>query len=85
MNAPKESGGWNVSELCPWGRSQELGRSHGLWEERRGRLVKEAKPKIETKDIRRGSRSLDQEKNKTHFGLNSLTDSNNKVSKTAQF
>ncbi|CAL8405279.1 unnamed protein product [Arctogadus glacialis] len=38
----------------------------------------EAKPKIETKAIRRVSRSLDQEKNKTHFGINSLTDSNNK-------
>ena len=39
---------------------------------------------IETKAIRRGSSSLDQEKNKTHFGINSLTDSNNKVGKTAQ-
>ena len=66
------------------GGARGYGRTQGLGEESRGNLVMEAKPKIETKAIRRGSRSLDQEKNKTHFGINSLTDSNNKVSKTAQ-
>ena len=30
MNAPKESGSCNVSELCPWGRSQGLGEEPGV-------------------------------------------------------
>jgi hypothetical protein len=40
---------------------------------------------IETKANRRGSSTLFQEKNKTHFGTNCLTDrKHNKVSKAAQ-
>jgi hypothetical protein len=40
---------------------------------------------IKTKTNRRGGSSLFQEKNKTHFGTNCLTDrKHNKVSKAAQ-
>ena len=82
MNAPKESGSCNVSELCPWGRSQGLGEEPGV----RGgeKRTFGSGNETETKAIRRGCSSLDQEKSKTHIGTNSLTDINIKVNKKAQ-